>query len=256
MAILKQWMAEQLNVKIMDSRDNMGRVAAKAAADCLRTLLGEKEFVNVIFAAAPSQDETLYYLAQEEDIDWSRVNAFHMDEYIGLPAGAPQAFSNYLKEHIFSKVPFANVYTLNPQAQDAQAECDRYAQLLRDFPTDMVCLGIGENGHIAFNDPWVADFNDNKLVKVVPLDPVCRQQQVNDGCFATLDDVPQNAITLTIPALTRAGHLFCTVPAKTKTWAVTQTVRAEISEQVPATIMRRHADATLFCDPDSGAELL
>lgn len=256
MAILKQWKADKLNVQIMDSRDSMGCEAGKAAAACLRSLLAEKEFVNVIFAAAPSQDETLFYLSQEEGIDWKRVNAFHMDEYIGLPAGAPQAFSNYLKEHIFSKVPFANVFTLNPQAQDAQAECERYAQLLHEHPTDMVCLGIGENGHIAFNDPWVADFNDEKLVKVVPLDPVCRQQQVNDGCFASLEDVPQNAITLTIPALTCAGHLFCTVPAKTKTWAVAQTVQAEISEQIPATIMRRHSGATLFCDPDSGADLL
>lgn len=256
MAILKEWKTDFLNVKIMDSRDNMGRVAGKAAADCLRKLLSEKETVNVIFAAAPSQDETLFYLAQEEGIDWSRVNAFHMDEYIGLPEGASQAFSLYLTEHIFSKVPFGRVFLLDPQAKDAQAECNRYADLLRSYPTDMVCLGIGENGHIAFNDPWVADFNDEQLVKVVPLDPVCRQQQVNDGCFATLDDVPQNAITLTIPALTRAGHLFCTVPAKTKTWAVTHTVQAEISEEVPATIMRRHADATLFCDHDSGAELL
>jgi len=256
MAILKHFEADQLKVMIMDNRDQMGREAARAAAACLRELLNQKEQVNVIFAAAPSQDETLHYLAQEEGIDWKRVNAFHMDEYIGLPEGAPQAFSLYLTEHIFSKVPFGNVYLLNPQAKDAQAECERYAQLLRDFPTDMVCLGIGENGHIAFNDPWVADFEDEKLVKVVPLDPVCRQQQVNDGCFAKLDDVPENAITLTIPALTRAGHLFCTVPAKTKTWAVTQTVQAEISEKIPATIMRRHADATLFCDPDSGAELL
>jgi len=256
MAILKQWKKDCLNVMIMDSRDSMGRMAAKAAADCLRALLAQKECVNVIFAAAPSQDETLYYLTLEEGIDWNRVNAFHMDEYIGLPEGAPQAFSNYLTEHIFSKVPFASVNTLNPQAQDAQAECDRYTQLLRDYPTDLVCLGIGENGHIAFNDPWVADFNDDKLVKVVQLDPVCRQQQVNDGCFAKLKDVPENAITLTIPALTRAGHMFCTVPAKTKTWAVTQTVQAEINKQIPATIMRLHADATLFCDPDSGAELL
>lgn len=256
MAILKTLQAEQLRVMIMDSRDSMGQEAAKAAANCLRTLLKEKETVNMIFAAAPSQDETLLYLSKEEGIDWQRVNAFHMDEYIGLPAGAPQAFSNYLHEHIFDIVPFGNVFTLNPQAQDVEAECERYASLLRKYPTDMVCLGIGENGHIAFNDPWVADFQDPKLVKVVPLDPVCRQQQVNDGCFNTLDDVPAHAVTLTIPALTRAAHLFCTVPAKTKTWAVSQTVKAAINEQVPATVMRLHNDATLFCDPDSGAELL
>lgn len=256
MAILKQWKQDELKVLIMDSRDSMGHVAGEAAAECLRKLLDKKSIVNVIFAAAPSQDETLYYLAHQPGIDWKRVNAFHMDEYIGLSEGAPQAFSNYLTEHIFSKVPFGQVFTLNPQAKDAEQECERYSQLLREYPTDMVCLGIGENGHIAFNDPWVADFHDEKLVKVVPLDPVCRQQQVNDGCFAALDDVPQNAITLTIPALTRAAHLFCTVPAKTKTWAVTHTVQDEVSEQIPATIMRIHPDATLFCDPDSGSDLL
>ena len=256
MSMLKQFKADSLCVKVLDSRDAMGREAAKDAAACLRALLTEKEFVNVIFAAAPSQDETLFYLAQEEGIEWQRVNAFHMDEYIGLPEGAPQAFSNYLHEHIFSKVPFHSVNTINPQAKDAEAECARYSALLKANPVDMVCLGIGENGHIAFNDPWVADFDDPKLVKVVPLDPVCRQQQVNDGCFATLNDVPENAISLTIPALANAGHLFCSVPAKTKTWAVTQTVNAKISAEIPATIMRRHADATLYCDPDSGAELL
>lgn len=256
MPMLKEFTADRLRVKVLDSREAMGRAAANDAAACLRRLLAEKARVNVIFAAAPSQDETLHFLAQAPDIDWSRVNAFHMDEYIGLPAGAPQAFSNYLHEHIFSRVPFAQVYTLNPQAQDAQAECARYSALLEAYPVDMVCLGIGENGHIAFNDPGVADFADPRLVKVVPLDPVCRQQQVNDGCFARLEDVPQNAITLTIPALTRAGHLFCSVPARTKTWAVTQTVRGAISAQVPATVMRTHADATLYCDPDSGAQLL
>lgn len=256
MPMLKQFAADKLTVKILDSRAAMGREAARDAAACLRRLLAEKETVCVIFAAAPSQDEMLHCLAHERDIDWTRVKAFHMDEYIGLPAGAPQAFSSYLHEHIFSRVPFASVHTLNPQAQDAQAECDRYSALLKAYPVDMVCLGIGENGHIAFNDPWAADFDDPKLVKVVPLDPVCRQQQVNDGCFARLEDVPENAITLTIPALANAAHLFCTVPSKTKTWAVTQTVRGEISAQVPATVMRRHADATLYCDPDSGAELL
>jgi len=253
---MKQFQAGQLKVKIMDSRDEMGRVAGKEAAECLRRLLKEKEQVNVIFAAAPSQDETLHYLALEEGIDWKRVNAFHMDEYIGLPEGAKQAFSLYLTEHIFGKVPFGQVFLLNPQARDAQAECERYAALLREYPTDMVCLGIGENGHIAFNDPWVADFEDEKLVKVVPLDPVCRQQQVNDGCFAKLEDVPENAITLTIPALTKAAHLFCTVPAATKRWAVNRTINGSIDEECPATIMRKHSHAVLYCDSLSGADLL
>lgn len=210
----------------------------------------------MIFAAAPSQNEMLECLTAQPDIDWNRVNAFHMDEYIGLPAGAPQAFGEYLKEHIFSKVPFGKVYYLNAQAQNAQAECDRYSALLKKFPVDIVCLGIGENGHIAFNDPWVADFEDSALVKIVPLDPICRQQQVNDGCFETIDDVPAHAMTLTIPALAAGKHMFCTVPSKTKAWAVEQTVKAKISKEIPATIMRCHADATLFCDTCSGEMIM
>ncbi len=256
MTMLKKFAADRLNVEVYDSRDAMGRAAAAAAGECLRKLLAEKETVNVIFAAAPSQNETLHYLTHEQGIDWSRVNAFHMDEYIGLPAGAPQAFGNYLNEHIFSKVPFNNIYYIDAQATDAQAECARYSALLREYPVDIVCLGIGENGHIAFNDPWVADFNDPALVKPVPLDAVCRQQQVNDGCFASIDQVPTHALTLTIPALASAGHLFCTVPAATKAWAVAQTVSAEVSEKIPATVMRNHQDATLYCDPDSGKEIL
>lgn len=256
MGVLKEFSADALKVRISDSRAAMGCDAALAAAACLKDLLKKQETVNMIFAAAPSQNEMLECLAAQTDIDWKRVHAFHMDEYIGLPAGAPQAFGEYLKEHIFSKASFGKVYYLDPQAQDAQAECERYSTLLKENPADIVCLGIGENGHIAFNDPWVADFEDPALVKIVPLDPVCRQQQVNDGCFATLDAVPTHAMTLTIPALAACKHMFCTVPAKSKAWAVEQTVKAEISKEIPATVMRRHADATLYCDPDSGKMIM
>ena len=252
---MKHLTADALQVTVLDSRDEMGRAAAAAAADRLRVLLAQQETVNVIFAAAPSQNETLAHLTQAEGIDWQRVNAFHMDEYIGLPENAPQAFGRYLDEHIFCRVPFGKVFRIDPQATDAAAECARYGALLREYPVDLVCLGIGENGHIAFNDPWVADFADSALVKPVPLDPVCRQQQVNDGCFAALEQVPTHAITLTIPALTAAKHMICTVPAATKAWAVERTVNAEISARIPATVMRRHPDAWLFCDTDSGALL-
>ncbi len=256
MAILKQLTADKLQVTVLDSRDAMGRTAAAAAAERLRTLLAQQETVNIIFAAAPSQNEILYYLTQEPGIDWQRVNAFHMDEYIGLAPGAPQAFGRYLRQHIFSKVPFGSIHYINSQAEDPQAECARYSGLLPSHPVDLVCLGIGENGHIAFNDPWVADFQDSELVKIVPLDPVCRQQQVNDGCFDALDQVPTHAVTLTIPALAAARHLICTVPAASKAWAVEQTVNGDISHQIPATVMRHHPDAMLFCDPDSGALLM
>ena len=254
--MLRSFCADALKVEIYDSRDAMGRAAAKAAADRLRVLLSKKPRVNMIFAAAPSQNETLYYLSKEEGIDWTRVHAFHMDEYTGLKAGAPQAFGNYLKEHIFSLLPFGSVNYLDGQAQDAEAECARYGALLAENPVDIVCLGIGENGHIAFNDPGVADFDDPVPVKLAELDLVCRNQQVNDGCFASLDEVPTHAMTLTIPALTKAKHLICTVPAATKAWAVERTVNAEITADIPATIMRRHGDAIMFCDADSGKGLL
>lgn len=256
MAILKEMRSDALKVIIADSRAAMGQAAARQAGACIRALLDEKSELNMIFAAAPSQNETLEWLIKEPGIDWTRINAFHMDEYVGLSREAPQSFGRYLYEHLFAHLPFKSVNYLCGDAPDAQAECERYSALLRENPVDVVMLGIGENGHIAFNDPWVADFNDPVLVKRVPLDPVCRQQQVNDGCFARLDLVPEQALTLTIPALTNAGHLFCTVPASTKRNAVTLTVTGAVCVDVPATIMRRHADATMFCDPDSAADLL
>ncbi len=252
---MKQLCADRLRVNVYAARDEMGAAAGKAAAVRIRQLLEEKEQVNVIFAAAPSQNETLDALVAAEGIDWSRVNAFHMDEYVGLSADAPQGFGNFLTAHLFGRLPFGNVYRLNPAAEDPQSECKRYAELLTKFPVDLVCLGIGENGHLAFNDPGEAKFDDPEIVKVVKLDEVCRQQQVNDGCFATLSDVPTHALTLTIPTLMRAGHLVCTVPAPTKCEAVTLTVKGEVTEMVPATAMRAHGDAVMFCDADSGAKL-
>lgn len=256
MAVLKTFTAGKLNCMIMDTRDEMGREAAKKAADCIRKLLKEKEEINMIFAAAPSQNETLKYLLMEEGIDWTKVNAFHMDEYVGLKSGTEQTFGYYLNQHIFGNAPFKTVNYICGDCEKPEEECARYEELLKAHPIDVVMLGIGENAHIAFNDPWVAKFNDDVLAKVVPLDPVCRQQQVNDGCFPDIDAVPTHAITLTIPALIGSKHMFCTVPAKTKKNAVTATINGEISEEIPATIMKEHDDAWMFVDSDSGAEIL
>ena len=252
---MKTMMRDALRVEIYDTRAEMGAAAGSFAARRIRDALAQKEEVNVIFAAAPSQNEMLAALVAAPDIDWCRVNAFHMDEYIGLSKEAPQCFGNFLKEHIFGKLPFKSVNYIDCEATDMEAECARYSALLRQYHVDIVLLGIGENGHIAFNDPPVADFQDPKLVKVVQLDPICRQQQVNDGCFAALELVPQFALTLTVPALMRASHLVCTVPAATKAWAVERTVNGEIGEHCPATAMRRHESAVLFCDRDSGGDL-
>ena len=253
---MKEFRQDKLTVKIYETRALMGKAAAEAAAKKIRELLNEKSEVNIIFAAAPSQNEMLETLVAAEGIDWSRVRAFHMDEYIGLKKDAPQGFGNFLKEHIFGKLPFGVVEYINGQAEDMEAECQRYAALLKEYSTDLVLLGIGENGHIAFNDPHVAYFDDEKVVKAVELDDVCRQQQVNDGCFSSLDEVPRYALTLTIPTLVKAKTMICTVPAKTKANAVKNTVLGTITTECPASIMRLHDDAIMFCDNDSGKGLL
>lgn len=254
-SMIKQLSADSLDVRIYADRKAMGDAAGHDIAQAIRDLLRQKDEINMIFAAAPSQNETLAALIAEPAIDWTRVNAYHMDEYVGLSGDSPQSFSTYLREHIFGLVPFKSVNCIDGAAS-AKEECGRYGKLLSENPVDIVCLGIGENGHIAFNDPWVADFDDPVKVKAVPLDEVCRKQQVHDGCFPTLDDVPKYALTLTIPALTAAAHMFCSVPAATKREAVTRTVNGDITIDCPATIMRKHPHAVLYCDADSGADLL
>ena len=258
MALIKSISAGKLDIRVYDNREDAGRAAAKDGADVLRKLLSVpgREMVNVIFAAAPSQNDTLSALENESDIDWTRVRAFHMDEYVGFGKDRKESFGSYLYEHVFGRLPFGEVQYIRGDAEDPQAECARYSALLEKYPVDIVFLGIGENAHIAFNDPWVADFNDPALVKLVPLDETCRNQQVHDGCFPSLDDVPTHAFTLTVPALVRAGHLFCTVPCDTKAEAVKNTAYAEAGEKYPATVMRSHPHAVMYCDRNSGKYLL
>lgn len=245
-----------LVVKISDSRYDMGRTAALDIRDKMLELLTQKAELNMIFAAAPSQTEVLEQLVSFEDVDWARVNAYHMDEYIGLSAAdSDKSFGHFLREHIFDKVPLKSVHFINGNESDTENECHRYARLLRDNPADIVVMGIGENGHIAFNDPWVADFSDSESVKAVELDETCRMQQVNDGCFPCLDRVPRYALTLTCPTLFSGKNLFCLVPAKTKAEAVKRTLCDDISEACPATILRKHKNAVLYLDNDSSSLL-
>ena len=246
---------DTLTVRLSETRPQMGSDAATIAAGRLRQLLSQKDSLNIVFAAAPSQNEFLDALSKEKSIDWQRVRAFHMDEYTGLPEHAPQRFGNYLKSHFFDRVPLREVHFLQGYADDAEAECRRYAELLIRYSVDIVFMGIGENTHIAFNDPHVARFNDPRMVKVVELDQACRQQQVNDGCFSQLEEVPAHALTLTIPALMKADYIFCIVPGKTKTQAIYHTLKSEISEKYPSTILRTHPSAVLFIDKDSCARL-
>jgi glucosamine-6-phosphate deaminase len=250
--IAKQPNEDNLNVQIFDTNKQMGTAGAAIVAEKIRKILQTQSCVNIIFAAAPSQNDFLASLIKE-DIEWNRINAFHMDEYIGLADNATQAFGIFLKERLFDKVPFLKINYLNGNAADKVKECTRYEQLIGVYPTDIVCMGIGENGHIAFNDPPVADFNDPKVIKVVQLDDMCRHQQVNDGCFASFDEVPESALTLTISALMKAKYIYCFVPGTRKAEAVRNTLQQEIIEEYPSTILRRHASAILFLDKESSA---
>ena len=250
---MKTFKKDKLDVNIYDSRAEMGAAAARDVSAKIKELLKSKSELNIIFAAAPSQNEVLASLAADKTIPWEKINAFHMDEYVGLCAEAPQGFGNFLSERLFSLVPLKSVSYIDVSAKDPDAEAERYGGIIDSHPTDIVVMGIGENGHIAFNDPPVANFNDKKTAKPVKLDEVCRQQQVNDGCFEKFSDVPTHAITLTVPTLARAPWLFCIVPAKTKAVAVKNTLDGDIGEHCPATILRTHDGATLYLDPDSAA---
>ena len=242
---------DRLRVHVAQNRQKLGQQAARSAADKIRAIQQTQDFVNIIFASAPSQNEFLNALVQETGIDWPRIRAFHMDEYIGLPADDPQTFGRYLQGQLFDKVSIREVFYLDGNAPDPEQECRRYAALLEQYPTDIVCLGIGENCHLAFNDPPVADFNDPKFVKIVELDLASRVQQVHDECFDVLEAVPTHALTLTIPALLCAHHLFCMVPTDRKAVAINHTLADAVSESYPSTILRTHPDATLFIDPAS-----
>ena len=248
---MRTFQKDKLTVEIYENRTLMGEAAAKDIKAKIAELLAEKQEINMIFAAAPSQNDVLKSLVEDKAIEWNRVNAYHMDEYIGLDKDAPQGFGNFLKEHIFGLVPFKSVNYIDITTANPEAEAERYGKLLKENPTDIVIMGIGENGHIAFNDPPVADFKDEKWVKPVKLDEICRQQQVNDGCFASIDKVPTHAMTLTVPTLVKAPYLFCIVPAPTKAKAVYETLNGSIDEHCPASVLRTHSNAKLYLDNES-----
>lgn len=241
-------------VKNFPTRDDMGKAAAEELGTLIAELLKTQDKVNMIFAAAPSQLDFLKCFVADSRVDFSRIRAFHMDEYIGLRQDAPQGFANFLKRHLFDLAPFGEVYTLD-STSDPVEECARYTALLQQYPADIVVMGIGENGHIAFNDPHEADFYDPCMVKIVSLDEVCRQQQVNDKCFDTLDEVPTHALTLTCPTLARAKYHFCIVPTALKADAVYNTVMGPIGAQCPATILRLCSHANLYLDAASAGKL-
>ena len=241
-------------VKNLPTRDEMGIVAAQDLGALIQELQQKQEWVNMIFAAAPSQLDFLKCFVKDERVNFARIRAFHMDEYIGLAKDAPQGFANFLRRHLFDLAPFGEVHTLD-STNEPNAECVRYTELLKKYPVDIVVMGIGENGHIAFNDPHEADFNDPAMVKIVSLDEMCRQQQVNDKCFDQIDEVPTHALTLTCPTLANAKYHFCIVPTQLKAQAVYNTVCGPVTPDCPATVLRLCKHANLYLDNASASML-
>ncbi|MBE8721484.1 6-phosphogluconolactonase [Sphingobacterium pedocola] len=242
------------NVHVFQSAQQAGYAAGRAIEEQIVQLQQEKPHIRMIFAAAPSQDYMLEYLTRSEKIQWKNITAFNMDEYVGLAEDAPQLFSQYLERNLFSKVGVRNRHTLSTNGNVAD-EITLFSEMLESGPVDIVCLGIGENGHLAFNDPPVADFNDPDTVKLVELDVVCRQQQVNDKCFSKLDDVPSTALTLTIPTLLRGNALFCVVIGAHKKEAVRHALLSPVDASWPATILREHPNCQYFFDKEAYSEV-
>lgn len=239
--------------KIYDSKHAMGAAAAACAADALRAALAARGEARVILATGASQFEMLDALVQE-DVDWSRVTCFHLDEYVGLPESHAASFRRYLRERFVDRVGEVAAFHFISGEGDAQAECERVGTLIAEGPIDVACVGIGENGHLAFNDP-PADFETEVPYIVVDLDEACRRQQLGEGWFPTLDDVPRQAISMTCRQIMKARTIVCTVPDARKAEAVRGTLEEPVSNRVPATILREHAACTLFLDAAAASRL-
>jgi glucosamine-6-phosphate deaminase len=252
---MKQSIVNQMEVKRFPSRVELGKAVAADVAACMKTLLSQKETISVVFASAPSQNEFLEALSADVNIEWDRIICFHLDEYVGLPEKASQSFSFFLQDKLFNQRKPKQFHAINGMNRSAD-ECERYSQLLKRYPLDIACIGIGENGHIAFNDPHIADFKDPLAVKSVTLDEMSRKQQVHDGCFETLADVPSEAITLTIPAILSASSIFCTVPGIRKREAVRQTLYGPIDIQCPASVLRLAEYFKIYLDHESYSSVL
>jgi len=253
--IQKTFKVQNLIVNVDNDKITLGKSATDLVSQRLKEVIKEKGKAAIILATGASQFEFLGTLKARNDIDWKKIIVFHLDEYKGISESHPASFRKYLKERILNLVKPGQIYFINGNAEDTQKECERYEVLLRHNKIDIACIGIGENGHLAFNDPHVADFNDNRLVKVVTLDEACRRQQLGEGWFKSLEDVPCEAVTLTIPAIMSAEMISCVVPDKRKACAVRDALKGDISTKCPASILRRHSNVHLFLDAAS-AELL
>jgi glucosamine-6-phosphate deaminase len=246
------WRCEQLEVRRYSSPEEMANAAAADVAALLGAIPG---VANAMFATGNSQLAFLAALTRRRDISWDRVRVFHMDEYIGLPPEHSAGFGRYIRQRIVDVVHPLEAHYIDGTAEDGQAECLRYASLLQQFPLSLCVMGIGENGHLAFNDPPIARFDDPVDLKVVELDEDCRRQQVGEGHFASLEDVPARAITVTIPALLRAGRVVVVCPEGRKAEPVERALSGPVTTACPASVLRRQANACLYLDADSGARV-
>jgi glucosamine-6-phosphate deaminase len=256
-ALPQYFAVDRIAVEIHPTKADLGRVAAAAAAEYLRLCIASQSEARVVFACAPSQDDFLAALSSGHvnPVDWKRVTAFHMDEYVGLGGDHPQSFQRYLRDHFLARVDVGAFHPLSADDADSDAICAHYTKLLMELPIDLICMGVGENGHIAFNDPPVADFEDRARVKKVKLDDLCRQQQVNDGCFNSVADVPCHALTLTVPVFRASRRLSVHVSGSRKAAAVQAMLEGPINTSCPASVLRLHPNAILYLDPAAAGQL-
>ena len=254
-ASIQHFQVEKLKIEIHPSREGATSAAALAAAEALKELSRSNGSIGVIVATGGSQTAMLRVLTTIPALPWDRVRVFHMDEYIGMAADHPASFRRYLRENLTLRVRLQESFEVDGTASDLERACWDYAEKLRSANPQLCLMGIGENGHLAFNDPSVADFNDPVDMKIAHLDDVCRQQQVAEGWFQSLQEVPERAMTLTIPTLFRVPKLIVSVPGPRKAKIVRRTLDEPISTSCPATILRTHPDAAIYLDEESAAEL-
>ena len=243
-------------MKIIITHDakELGQAAGHAAAALIRKAIAEKGSANIILATGTSQFETLNQLISEPGIDWSNVVMFHLDEYIGIPSTSKASFRNYLKERFIDKIPVLKAAHLINGETDAEAECSRLGDLIRKHLVDVALVGIGENGHLAFNDP-PADFVTDQPYIIVALDEACRRQQLGEGWFPSFDDVPKQAITMSINQILKSKHIICSVPDSRKAMAVKNSLERTVSDLYPASILQSHPACTFYLDEASAALL-
>lgn len=247
----RRFRIDELDVVVHADQASLASAAADQAAEALRRAVATGGVANAMFATGNSQLGFVEALTRAPDVPWADVVVFHMDEYVGVDAHHPAGFRRWIRERITERVHPRAAHYLDGTAPDPRAECDRYAALLTAHPLDLCCLGIGENGHLAFNDPPVADFSDADDVKIVELDRSCREQQVGEGHFPTVDAVPATAMTVTVPALLRAGTVIAVVPEERKAPAVRDALTGPVATSCPASALRRTASATLHLDRGS-----